>query len=103
MHRGRPLVLVVADDSATRCNFVTWLANVGYRCVTTDNVTTALWYVRRLAPAITAVDVDGRRERVQLARFLASTPAPTNLVTRLEPAAFTFALTTNGRMEPRCS
>ena len=80
MHRGRPLVLVVDDDSDARCNFVTWLSEAGYRCITTDEVSTALWYVRRLAPEVTVVDIGGRAERDDLAAYLASDPDATSLV-----------------------
>jgi hypothetical protein len=90
MHRGRTTVLVVQDDSAVRDNVVNWLSSAGYSCLVTDNVGTALGYLRRLSPAITLVDVDDRI-RLKFATFLASTPGSTTLVlSSSAPAARSF-------------
>jgi hypothetical protein len=103
MHRARPLVLVVADDGDSRHRFVGWLTAAGYRSIITDDVAVALWYVRRLSPPVTVVDVGGCRERVRLATLLAGEPAATNLVMHLDPQAFASAQTVGGRAEARCS
>jgi hypothetical protein len=103
MLRGRPLVLVVADEGDSRCKFVNWLSAAGYRSIITDDVTTALWYVRRLSPPVTVVEIGMCRERVRLATYLASEPAATNVVMHLDPTAFALAQATSGAVEARCS
>jgi hypothetical protein len=103
MLRGRPLVLVVADEGDSRCKFVNWLSAAGYRSIITDDATTALWYVWRLSPPVTVLDVGACPDRARLAAFLASEPAATNVVTHLDPAAFVFAQSTGGATETRCS
>ena len=69
------MVLVVDDDSDARCTLVSSLSNAGYRCLATDNVETASWYLRRVAPDVTVVEVGDDRERLRFATFLANQPA----------------------------
>lgn len=77
--------------------------SAGYRSLTTDNVATALWYVRRLFPSVTVIELDGRAERMRLSEFLAADPETTQVVTRLDAAAVAFAQPLTRSMGAACS
>ena len=81
MQLGRPTVLVVDDDSDTRCNFATWLSDAGYSCMTVEDAATALWYARRLSPVAALVDVGHSHERLRLVSSLGHEHSATGVVT----------------------
>jgi response regulator RpfG family c-di-GMP phosphodiesterase len=67
MQFGRPTVLVVDDDSDTRCTFATWLSDAGYSCMTVEDAVMALWYARRLSPVAAIISVGHRHGWQRLA------------------------------------
>jgi DNA-binding NtrC family response regulator len=80
MHRRRPAVVVVDDDNDSRSDLAQCLIQAGFRCVTTDTVRAALWYVRRLSPVAAVIALSERRERLRLAEWIGSHPSDITLV-----------------------
>jgi cyclic di-GMP phosphodiesterase len=80
MQLGRPTVLIVDDDSDTRCNFATWLSDAGYSCMTVEDAATALWYARRLLPVAALIDVGRSHERLRLVSSLGHEQSTTGVV-----------------------
>jgi putative two-component system response regulator len=80
MQLGRPTVLVVDDDSDTRCNFATWLSDAGYSCMTVEDAASALWYARRLSPVAALIDVGRNHERLRLVSSLGHEQSATGVV-----------------------
>ena len=55
MHRPRPPVLFVHDDSDVRTEAARWLAHGGFRCYVADDIPSATRMVRRVTPEVVAV------------------------------------------------
>jgi response regulator RpfG family c-di-GMP phosphodiesterase len=79
MHRSRPTVLFVHDDSDVRTEATRWLARGGFRCYVADDVPSASRMVRRVNPEVVVVS-DALAGSGALVHQLAERPAQTAAV-----------------------